>query len=45
MSAESVIEKLQQIAREKEAQKSEHKQRQEEEEKLLKRKKKELKIT
>jgi hypothetical protein len=36
MSAESAIEKLQWIAREKQAQKNEHKQRHEEEVKLLK---------
>jgi hypothetical protein len=35
ISAESVIEKLQKITKEKEAQKNEHKQRQEEEAKLL----------
>jgi hypothetical protein len=37
MYADSVIEKLQQIAREKEVQRREHKQRQEEEVKLLRR--------
>jgi hypothetical protein len=35
MNVESVIEKLQQITREKEAQKSEHRQKQEEEVELL----------
>jgi hypothetical protein len=34
MSVESAIEKLQKVAKEKEAQKSEHKQREEEEAKL-----------
>jgi hypothetical protein len=39
MSAESTIEKLQRIAREKEAHKNEHKQKHEEEAKLLRKKK------
>jgi len=38
MSIECAIEKLQKVAKEKEAQKSEHKQRQEEEAKLLRKK-------
>jgi hypothetical protein len=37
MNANSAIEKLQRIAKEKEAQRNEHRQRQEEEEELLKR--------
>ncbi len=39
MSVESTIEKLQRVAKEKEAQKNEHRRRQEEEVELLKKKK------